>query len=369
MKNNISLIDELRLYQFGNGDDTFHLYKKEGLSYDLDTSLALNTVRTLAADGSARLNGLKRSKKEDYFINIDFLENSRQNLDFIYKIYYGEPTFVFFYKVDFLKNGGNRIKDIYYTLAEPASPVKHAFSENTPSQAEKINKSVSLRLLIPFFFRVKLTDLSYYNDSNVQYNAYNSNVVFNSGAVYTASTSTTFPPLSNLSNQELFDLINNSTSAISVNDRFLLPKNVLIKPDFAKTLTQSSEDVDLQVSTQQSFDNFVYLIQLSELQKDEEVKITNLNNDSEVTIKWLDNNSSGDSIIFNSFKRKFYYATSQKEIDLEKIKYDYSVDNQLLFFVSNLSSRITFDKTQVLNFTKNTNNNIDFKLEILSVYN
>ena len=368
-----NLLDIFRPYQFGNGNDTFHIYQIENLEMTITGGLNLNLEASKGFDGSSRLNGNERAFKTDYIMNVSFLERNKKSLDPLYKIYNGKPRKLFFYKTDFTKNGGNNIDSIYFTRAEPASSPNHKYSASDTSETEIIQKSISLRFINPFIFKAKIEDLSFYNDSNVIKLQYNTGSTFNSGLTYNSGLTTLYPRLNTLNAKELFDFFETKIrdKALVINDRFLDVDQVLIREDFSTTLTNNlANDFILEdISTEQSFENKIYLIEIDSLNINETVFIENLTNNTNLLITCNESFTPVGKIIFNSYKRQFYDTGTQQTIDETKLTYNYINQQEMLKFSSTLTSRIQNPQSDTIRITKNTSGNLTFKLELLPIYN
>ena len=157
-------------------------------------------------------------------------------------------------------------------------------------------------------------------------------------------------------------------------DRFI--KRELITPTsylLNQTLTTvTATDVytstDLQYTTT---DNLIYRIEISPLNLNQSVSIVNLTNNSGIKVTWVGAVVSPNTIVYNSYKSKFYDSVTNLEIPLSLINYEVLSNSNLYFSAleyNRTPNTNPFNNAELIRLQRTAGSNVTVKLDVLKSF-
>jgi hypothetical protein len=178
------MFNKIFAYQYSNLDP----FKRTLLTYSVDVSVKTQLDDSQFTDGSARVNGTDRDKKQDYNPQIEFLLDRRDDFFTYKKAFLGEPDIMFFVAMD--ADGGVRVLWNYAScegFQESYPP-----SESYGQHSKLIN--AKFRLFKPFYYEADDDDIVITNFDSVQRPKYDTTVKYDATTTYdqVEVTSTTY---------------------------------------------------------------------------------------------------------------------------------------------------------------------------------
>jgi len=368
-----------RLYQIGNADDVYFVVPRLELNYEIQPTKQLKLDDSFLYNGFSRLNGQEKDIYASYQFNLSFKITERHlkknpkvfNLNFLNRLSDHNVVPLFFYEYDNDKN-----LTWYYSYGFISTPPKQIISENdTSGGIDTENMEVSLGItMMPYYWDCN-TEIKYLNTDTATTTTVNWGSTTWGGSVWQPNNSQ-YALISSLSidNKTNYFTANVPKFPVWLQDRFI--KRELLTPS-SYLLNQTLSDTnptDVYTSNALQYtttDNLIYRLEITPLDYNQSITIENLSNDSGIKITWVDLTANANSLVYNSYKGKFYDLITNLEIPLSKINYEV-LRNRNLYFSAMEYNRSPnthpFNTTELMRLQRTSGTNSTIKIDVLKSF-
>lgn len=147
---NTQLLNQLELYQIGDGLKEFYIFSRAGLNVSMPFGQKQQAQDSPFYDGKIRVNGIKRDFKDEYKIKVDFEVDQNTDLLFLENLLVArEPQPVFFYKKN--KDGNYE----WFCNYGVVSGFDRALKAKESQGQSVLNKGITITFFDSFFYQLK----------------------------------------------------------------------------------------------------------------------------------------------------------------------------------------------------------------------
>jgi hypothetical protein len=372
-------LGQKRLYQIGNADDLYFIVPKTNLVHSFQPKKNLKIDDSFIFNGFSRLNGNEKDTWGANEMSISFdITKSDTNLNYkIFNLNYlnrlcdtGMQMF-FFYEYD-----QNEDLKWYYTYGYITSPTEQKIENNGDGGLDTENLRVGFTAFLQPFFYECSTEIKYLNTSTFTTSTINWGSTTWGGSIWQPNNSqyALISSITNLETKKSYFTGCNSKFPVWLLDRFFQRKNqtvgtYLINQTLTTAdITETYTGTGLQNTTA---DNLVYRIEITPLDYLQSIVIENLDNDSGFKFTWQNPIVSSNSIVFNSYKGKFYDLTTGDLIPYTSINIE-PLRNRDLYFSALMFNRSanthSFPTKELIRLQRTAGTNSTIKIDVLQTF-
>lgn len=382
-----SYTDDKLIYQYGNAIEPNYIFFKGKFQKNIATSVKTMYSDSFYIDGQVDMLQKTKARKNSYELECTFYNsfNSPYSLDYINRVFYGEPRLSFYYDYAYDPTAGKNQREfgkIYYNYTRCIKPPNQSESQRDNMEKNDLVSDVILKPNTPYFYDCS-DDVEYvlYTDYTAAVRQWDNNSlqwdnVSNLGWDYATNQ---FAVVSGLSNANKLDYFTNKKPddpkyILFLKDRFFNRDTKQTNRNYVINETQnantSSDYVTNDILQNASADTDIYRIELNQMAPNQTVEIKNLTNNSGIKITWLESSPSNAVLVYNSYYKKLYETTSETEIDSSKYSIQIPTENARALYFRGLVNpfRIRELPYEQIRITNQGVNNLTVKIDVLPAY-
>ena len=373
------MISDKVIFQYGNANEPNYIFFKQKFRGQLSTGVKSQRADSAFMDGTQRLNGARRNKRQGYSFNYSFFNPfvSIFNSDFINRVFFDKPRLCFWNQVEDFNDDPSYIRlpnKWFYNIADCTVPPMIRENIRNNETTPDLEYDIVLTLEKPYLYDCS-ADIEY-----VDLNAYLAGLTrwkqFNwQGKSWGSQFAP--QPISGLTPAEIKEFFAQATKLNT--NYFLFLRDRFFKRDISQLNrnyvldTSVGANSTLDIATTNAFrqspaENQIYRIELGQLTVGKVVTILNLGNNSGIKLTWLGASDSAATLVYNSYHQKLYFGAGEDEV--ASVNYNIDVVGERGLYFSGLLNPRPFSDfaNEAVRITNTGAGTLSIKIDALITY-